>query len=953
MASSRCTTSYACHHWFVTARWAIASQSGQIANLGSLGTEARIKGIVELDRPLSIEDEDFLKQSLLDVGTLRYFTRHAKDLRWLEWISAFPELAAIFVPGATPSESSAELAVWFAEQFAIPHFAVAIDLVRRKGQTLSPHLWIALALAFHHHGTAGDPLRFWVPILLETMPVNANPDFLAYMIDHCTIPDDYHTILQLFRKLSTPRLKVQRSFFPPENGKPAVPDGEVVPIGEDFWMRHAYQTRLRPNLDTFAKGLGLTVTTVFEEARALLLMYGKAGARWDPISFSRGSVASQMQDHLHNGFSVLIDAGFDILQWANEHDRNFSWSLIEQWIESDAQILQRLAISGMTGYPTLTTDDKLSWAISNRVIENSGLKNETFELLAKVYGASSEKVRAKFLAQAEAAMNPAGEDVERYQFFNLLSWLRERSPECALVQEKLQPIQERHPEWTVREHPNFDSWMTAGYRQVEPDSLVPPSQIAEMNLEAVIAESTRLASIVNDPFGDSPKDGFFEGIARAATANFAWSERIAGEALARADVPFEVWSALLRGWSSAHSVEEWGSVLAIVERLEPMYSSAFYEISLLLKDSVEREEIRLPISLFHIALARANAVWAVCAAHEEPLPKEAEDWVSVAINQTSGYLLEFYLGALRLLWPNRGNEEALIQSIFQTLELAIDGDSPTSEVARVLISAKAALLAEFSEDWYSKHVLPLLATPKTPRSSEQSWDGFLVWGSWTQAMLPGLIPAYMRHLTEIVAASNDRSRMFCEHLAGFAIFGAIDPIGSGWLDEFLTRSTHRERISWAENITQTLRGADDQAKESAWSRWIGQYLRRRVEANPLPLNAEESGAMCEWALILESHYAEILELLLAGPAPESKRNMFYYRLHEEKLLERAPALTARFLMTLLSREDGHEFWYLDQVHAMVSQLIDLDPTEPALRPLCEQLGGLGSPRALEFEGRLQ
>jgi hypothetical protein len=160
-------------------------------------------------------------------------------------------------------------------------------------------------------------------------------------------------------------------------------------------------------------------------------------------------------------------------------------------------------------------------------------------------------------------------------------------------------------------------------------------------------------------------------------------------------------------------------------------------------------------------------------------------------------------------------------------------------------------------------------------------------------------------------------------------------------------------MHWVGNVTQILRGADEQAKESAWDRWLERYLRRRVQATPIPLDSEESGAMCEWALILESHYAEIVGLLLTGPAPKVKGDMFYYRLHEAALLDRAPTLTWRFLTALLAQEDGHDLWDLDQVHTMVSQLIDLDPTEQALRPLCEQLGRLGSPRALEFQGRLQ
>jgi len=38
---------------------------------------------------------------------------------------------------------------------------------------------------------------------------------------------------------------------------------------------------------------------------------------------------------------------------------------------------------------------------------------------------------------------------------------------------------------------------------------------------------------------------------------------------------------------------------------------------------------------------------------------------------------------------------------------------------------------------------------------------------------------------------------------------------------------------------------------------------------------------------------------------------------------------------------------------LVARLIELNPAEPALRPLCEELGRLGSDRALEFRDRLR
>ena len=222
-------------------------------------------------------------------------------------------------------------------------------------------------------------------------------------------------------------------------------------------------------------------------------------------------------------------------------------------------------------------------------------------------------------------------------------------------------------------------------------------------------------------------------------------------------------------------------MLATVERLEPVYSSVLYELSSLLKGAVERKEDGLPVDLLDTALARANAVWAACAAHEKALPEAAENWVTVAINRTTGYLLDFYFEALRLLWPNRGQEQVRIQLILQALETAIDGESPASEVARILVAAKAGLLAEIAQDWYSEHVLPLLATPASARCAEQSWDGYLVWGSWTQAMLPGLIPAHMRHLPQI----NGSVEQSVSHVLR----------SSGWLRRIRSNRPHRKRLA--------------------------------------------------------------------------------------------------------------------------------------------------------------
>lgn len=96
--------------------------------------------------------------------------------------------------------------------------------------------------------------------------------------------------------------------------------------------------------------------------------------------------------------------------------------------------------------PSLMHEEKLSWAIAHNLIEDFQLKNETFAFLAGVYAVSAREVRTKFLAQAEATYKPDSEEHERYELFNLLSWLQSHAPDCDLVAERLKQIQEKQPQ---------------------------------------------------------------------------------------------------------------------------------------------------------------------------------------------------------------------------------------------------------------------------------------------------------------------------------------------------------------------------------------------------------------------------------------------------------------------------------------------------------------------------
>jgi hypothetical protein len=124
-------------------------------------------------------------------------------------------------------------------------------------------------------------------------------------------------------------------------------------------------------------------------------------------------------------------------------------------------------------------------------------------------------------------------------------------------------------------------------------SAVPAPRITEMTLDEVLDELGKSATNTA-PFGSPSKEGFIEEIARAVEANFEWSVGIADDAIQRPEWSRDIWSAFVRGWSSAHISAQWETVLRVLQRTAPVYREVPYELATLLKGSLERKDGGLP-----------------------------------------------------------------------------------------------------------------------------------------------------------------------------------------------------------------------------------------------------------------------------------------------------------------------------------------------------------------------
>lgn len=431
-----------------------------VARMGALDHEQKIKEMVRLPPPLEPEDADYIEDALKEPSKARFFARHADDPEWLRWADGQPAFDRLFEaqPG---DEVSGILARWFAQTFACEHPDEALRIVSRRGSRLPPRLWdeIAFDIARKLDGDAPPDARTvarWVAVLLGTPYPNASSGSLEYLLEGCRRPDDVHTAVLLFEYLTGPRAALRRGYaFEGESVRQ-----EVELTGEWHSLRESWNFVLLLNLDKFAERLESVLTANLHRAHFLLRAAGEANEVWDPLSASRSAIEPHEQDFHDTGFDLLVDAARDTLEWMLEHGPENAARTIEAWVSQDVPMLKRLAVHGVGQSSSLSADDKLEWVLQQDLLYAPALRHEVFRLLEDVYPQASERSQDAVLDRALGG--PQGDEKEgirTYEIYNLLFWLYRAAPNSTRTTERFEEMQSAHGhEFEPSEHPDLLSY---------------------------------------------------------------------------------------------------------------------------------------------------------------------------------------------------------------------------------------------------------------------------------------------------------------------------------------------------------------------------------------------------------------------------------------------------------------------------------------------------------------
>ncbi|PYV52524.1 MAG: hypothetical protein DMG92_00750 [Acidobacteria bacterium] len=732
----------------------------------ALDHEEKIKTIVERPVPLDREQLDYIEHACKQKSLVQFFVRHAQSPDWLRWAESRNLLSNLFrITDLPAGEIDQHFASWFARHFIQKHSDDALAVLQRQGGTIAPFLWYQIAQSFHQLKPSSNVISKWIPVLVDLQPRYGSKDLLAYRLCDCEFPRDEATIFVLLEHLTRPRLVLKKKISFGEDVEAAEATFETE--GSEHWLKVAWDKLLQPNLKIMVGRHLIMITSHIQHTYYLIRGFQKEYSSWDPLSGSRGQIAISEAAPRDDGTGFLIDIARDTLNWATKHEPTRSDFFIDLWSSSDLRLLRRLSIYAVSESPHWTPDAKMNWLLEKSFLHTYGYKPEVFLVLERAYATASDEARNRILDRAVIGSNQLEGRTKEYEIFNLLYWLTQMAPECTDTSKRFDELKRLHPEFGPREYPNLDWWIgPVGW--AGPISPLRPEEVLSASPEQLLE---KIEAAKPGDFGGPSRTGLLYEVTQVVTQNFDWSIHVA-EVLQQKHVwDADIWGAVITGWqNSTVSEEHWTKILKTLLEIEEAIPSVLYEACRLLELGINKSSHSIPISQFDLAIGTALKLWDASTRCSEQAREAAGDWLQLAINHPAGSLLSFWLHALSRVRAAAGEEwNGMPQEHQNFLTSVVTGHSYAAAVGRVLIASQTYFLFSTDRGWTLRYVLPLFSFSKDHLTAIQAWHGFLGWGSWTEALLPDLMPRFEETFPKLhTEFGSEQRESFCGFLAGIA-----------------------------------------------------------------------------------------------------------------------------------------------------------------------------------------
>jgi hypothetical protein len=441
----------------------------------------------------------------------------------------------------------------------------------------------------------------------------------------------------------------------------------------------------------------------------------------------------------------------------------------------------------------------------------------------------------------------------------------------------------------------------------------------------------------HSPF-EPNREGLLRRMAEAAGRDFAWGLALADVLAESEDWDSDLWTVLLRSWSSELDEDRHRRVLARLGDAE-LQRCQVRAIAEMLVYLVKDGGLPYAPALLDESSHLARSLWAHCDQDDrDPGPG---GWLTVAINHPAGAITEYWIWSLSI-WRNRHDPrpEAMDEEHSSALLQVINEQTFAGILGRAVLAQSLAFLLAADEAWTKEHIVPLLGDA-AGGDYQAVWNG-LLYGRMDRnvitAMEDGIFVA-ISHTSDLFP-SHGRHRETFIALCTAAVTYVVDHPLDAWTPAFFRAADDSDKRRFARSLGERIRGVDDAGQRELWDRWLKRYWEDRLQGVPAPLTEGEVVAMVAWPRCFESLFPEAVDLAVRMPGKPFDGWHVLHAMDEGDHWSSYPEATVRLLVYVAEQDSSGAFWH--HARPLVEKLTNLDLPESA----ATQLDELRAKRAL-------
>jgi hypothetical protein len=845
---------------------------GERARMGQTDHEARMQAIIAGGTTLPLPDRDYLNARLRFVEGARDFASATASLLdnakldWLAWLEDLPEFRAIFSPRDT-SEASATLGNWFARTFIeSPTLnGAALQTLHRLGQSMTGSLYRTATWIVHelekHDAVAGGR---WQAVLSTSIHGQSAPlgtDFLMPFV-----PEVGARSTAVLRTALRPQLRLERRWFGAESEEPTVPPDATV-----TWNSEEYALTQHVLLGVQAapagdRSLGGALEGALMGAHDLLDAY-HGERHWDPLTHDRSAIEPHLQDEMRNPLDAIVDGlreyGLRALPVRPE--------LPDEWWAFDRALMRRLALHLIASDPARSDDEKLEWLFERTGLYADNLKHETFRVLFTTVAGASPMLKEIVLDAVNAGADYPDEIPDRnrhlaYAKFNLLAWLTQVDPDWREAQAALATIQADNPGFEVREHPDFDTWMTSGTWGGKPPMAIEDfTQALDADVSAALDEL--LSHDYSERHFEQPDwSDALELVKLAAQRRPDLGLKLWDVVADRddiADKQGDVWRSLVGGWGDADldSLDA-----APVERIAALVGDqdSAHVIGQFVLEQIRRKIDSDESPLLATMRELARALWRdqgdAFTHREDSTPLS---FAPLYLNSWPGFLAQYWSAEVDRRWRHHREEwTGLTSEESNALIGLLSGNKYALHATQPAVAGQLFFYFVADENFATNHLLPIFRDDETHAFG---WYPFLHHARWNDRLLQaGLLESMIVELGRLDTLPDETlHHIFLGFVSSVVSYAGISSADRRrLLDQTVLASNGAHAADFAEAVARFIHSENVDGSE-VWRSWLGKHVERRVTGQPRVATAEE---LARWADVvpLVGKFVPTAAALLSG-----------------------------------------------------------------------------------------